>query len=147
MKIKFKNGGIIKLQPGGLMGLWQKAYDSKLGNVVRTTMFGKDYNLSDDEYQEKYGYAKPVVGTPMLPGKTSMNVFEGIEGPLVKGNFGTGAKYNAGKQIMETNKAAKIALKKSSELDRLNELALKWTNKRWDQLTKAEQYWLKLLKK
>ena len=147
MKIKFKNGGIIKLQPGGLMGLWHKAYDSKLGHGIRTAMFGKDYNLSDEEYQQKYGYAKPVIGTPMLPGKTSMNVFEGIEGPLVKGVSGTGAKYNAGKQIMETEKAAETSLKKYEEMKRLNELALKWTNKRWDELTGTEQYWLKLLKK
>lgn len=65
------------------------------------------------------------MGFPPLPAKTSMNVFEGIEGPLVKGNFGTGIKYNAGKQILETEKAANDVLKKYDEAMRLNNLSLK----------------------
>lgn len=65
------------------------------------------------------------MGLPPLPAKTSMSVFEGIEEPLVKGNFGTGIKYNAGKDIMETEKAAKIALDKYNKKKQLNDLALK----------------------
>lgn len=130
----FKQGGILKAQHG-ILTPWYKAYNSKFGRGVRNLMFGKDYNLSDEEYVQKYGYAKPITGTGMLPGKTSMNVFESIEGPLVKGSFGTGAKYNAGQQIMKTNAVSKTVQPKTvSNWD-------KFLKKSLDEQNKIVKYW------
>lgn len=107
-----KQGGVLKAQRG-ILTPWYKAYNSKFGKGVRTLMFGKDYDLSDEEYVQKYGYAKPITGTGMLPGKTSMNPFEGVEN-LVKGSFGTGAKYNSGLQAMKTKAASKLVEPKTA---------------------------------
>ena len=129
----FKNGGILKGQHG-ILTPWYNLYHSKVGEFVRDLMFGKDYNLSDEEYVQKYGYAKPITGTGMLPGKTSMNAFEGVEN-LVKGSFGTGAKYNAGQQIMKTNAISKtVQPKTASNWD-------KFLKKSLDEQNKIVKYW------
>ena len=86
-------------------------------------MFGKDYDLSNEEYQKKHGYAKPLTGTGILPSKTSMNVFGGIEN-LTKGSYGTGAVYNAGKQMLDTERAAFKSLEKFDNMTRLNRKSL-----------------------
>ena len=131
--IRYKSGGILKGQHG-ILTPWYKAYNSKFGKGVRDLMFGKDYNLSDEEYVQKHGYAKPITGTGMLPGKTSMNAFEGVEN-LVKGSFGTGAKYNAGQQIMKTNAISKtVQPKTASNWD-------KFLKKSLDEQNKIVKYW------
>ena len=164
MKLKLKNGGTIKLQSGG--SIWNQISNPRqtytdgygterpLNESKAITIGRKAYNAADrffngpsEEWCEERGMSKPIMGLPPLPAKTSMNVFEGIEGPLVKGNFGIGIKYNAGKDIMETEKSAKIALDKYNRKKKLNDLALKWTGKNYEDLAKTEQYWLKLLKK
>lgn len=66
MIYKLQNGGIVKLQNAGsipqsqnkIMKLWHTAYDSKLGEAVRNFMFGKDYNLSNEEYIQKHGFSR-----------------------------------------------------------------------------------------
>lgn len=63
--ILFKQGGIIKAQ-NGFLNTWQKAYNSKFGKGLRDFMFGKDSNLSDEEYAAKHGYNKPVGGLGVL---------------------------------------------------------------------------------
>ena len=134
IKPVYKSGGILKGQHG-ILTPWYKAYNSKFGKGVRTLMFGKDHDLSDEEYVQKYGYAKPITGTGMLPGKTSMNVFESIEGPLVKGSFGTGAKYNSGLQAMKTKAASKLVEPKTvSNWD-------KFLKKSLDEQNKIVKYW------
>ena len=66
----------------------------------------------------------------MIPGKTSMNVFESIEGPLVKGSFGTGAKYNSGLQAMKTKAASKLVEPKTvSNWDKFLKKSLDEQNK------------------
>ena len=131
--IRYKQGGILKAQRG-ILTPWYKAYNSKFGKGVRTLMFGKDSDLSDEEYVQKYGYAKPITGTGMLPGKTSMNPFEGVEN-LVKGSFGTGAKYNSGLQAMKTNAASKLIEPKTiSNWD-------KFLKKSLDEQNKIVKYW------
>lgn len=126
-------GGVIKGQHG-ILTPWYNLYNSKVGEFVRNSMFGKDYNLSDEEYVQKHGYAKPITGTGMLPGKTSMNPFEGVEN-LVKGSFGTGAKYNAGQQIMKTNAISKtVQPKTASNWD-------KFLKKSLDEQNKIVKYW------
>lgn len=138
VKFKFniaydKQGGILKAQHG-ILTPWYKAYNSKFGKGVRTLMFGKDYDLSDEEYVQKYGYAKPITGTGMLPGKTSMNPFEGVEN-LVKGSFGTGTKYNSGLQAMKTKAASKLVEPKAtSNWD-------KFLKKSLDEQNKIVKYW------
>ena len=70
----------------------------------------------------------------MLPGKTSMNPFEGVEN-LVKGSFGTGAKYNSGLQAMKTNAASKLIEPKTiSNWD-------KFLKKSLDEQNKIVKYW------
>lgn len=129
-----KWGGIIKAQHG-ILTPWYNLYNSNVGKRVRDFMLGKDHNLPDEEYVQKYGYAKPITGTGMLPGKTSMNVFEGIEGPLVKGSFGTGAKYNSGLQAMKTKVASKLVKPKTvSNWD-------KFLKKSLDEQNKIVKYW------
>lgn len=131
--VVYKSGGVLKGQTG-LFRLWHKAYDSKVGDAVRKFMLGKDYDLSDEEYVQKYGYAKPITGTGMLPGKTSMNAFEGVEN-LVKGSFGTGAKYNSGLQAMKTKAASKLVEPKTtSNWD-------KFLKKSLDEQNKIVKYW------
>lgn len=164
MKLKFKNGGTMKFQPGGSVwnqisnprqtytdgyGVERPVNESKaitIGRNIYNTL-DKFFNGPSEEWYEERGMNKPIMGFPPLPAKTSMNVFEGIEGPLVKGNFGTGIKYNAGKQMLETEKVANDVLKKYDEATRLNNLSLKWTGKKYNDLSTSEQYWLRLLKK
>lgn len=164
MILKFKNGGTVKLQPGGSVwnqisnprqtykdgyGTEREVNESKAITIGRKAYNALDrfFNGPSEEWYKERGMNKPIMGFPPLPAKTSMNIFEGIEGPLVKGNFGIGVKYNAGKQAIETENAAKIALDKYDRMKKLNDISLKWTGKNYGDLTKTEQYWLKLLKK
>lgn len=98
MKFKFKNGGIVKGQ-NGLMGLWHKAYDSKLGQGIRNFMFGKDYDLSDEEYVQKYGYNHP-------------NASAGILELLTPGEIGKLSKL--GTTLKETERATRVAKEAAS---------------------------------
>ena len=77
---------IYKLQNGGIFHLWNKAYNSKFGNTVRTFMFGKDYNLSNEEYQKKHGYAKP--------NELAMPWFTQVSGPGIIMNLNKLGKVN-----------------------------------------------------
>lgn len=132
---KFPFETLILKGQHGILTPWYKVYNSKLGEAVRNFMFGKDSDLSDEEYVQKYGYAKPITGTGMLPSKTSMNIFESIEGPLVKGSFGTGAKYNSGLQAMKTKAASKLVEPKTvSNWD-------KFLKKSLDEQNKIVKYW------
>jgi len=47
--MRYKQGGILKAQ-NGFLNTWQKAYNSKFGKGLRDFMFGKDRDLSDEEY-------------------------------------------------------------------------------------------------
>ena len=78
---KEKQGGIIKGQ-NGFLNTWQKAYNSKFGKGLRDFMFGKDNDLSDEEYLEKYGYNKPVGGIGIL-GALVAPEWEGLEIPEI----------------------------------------------------------------
>ena len=108
--IRNKQSGILKHQQGGFLNLWQKAYGSKLGEGIRTLLFGKDNNLSDEEYMQKHGIARPITGFAPLPTVPESGPFEGIE-YLTEGNFGTGARYNAGLFKKLTEKEAARVLK------------------------------------
>lgn len=77
----FKQGGIIKGR-NGFLNTWQKAYNSKFGKGFRNFMFGKDNDLSDEEYLEKYGYNKPVGGIGIL-GALVAPEWEGLEIPEI----------------------------------------------------------------
>lgn len=76
-----KQGGIIKGQ-NGFLNTWQKAYNSKFGKGLRNFMFGKDRDLSDEEYLEKYGYNKPVGSIGVL-GALVAPEWEGLEIPEI----------------------------------------------------------------
>ena len=108
MDIRYKQGGILKGQ-NGLVSIWDKAYNSQFGNAFRTFLKGSGYNLSDEDYLKKHGFNKPQTGFAPLPSVPESGPFEGIE-YLTKGHFGTGAKYNAGLQISETEKEASRVL-------------------------------------
>ena len=76
-----RSGGIIKGQ-NGFLNTWQKAYNSKFGKGLRDFMFGKDRDLTDEEYFEKYGYNKPVGGIGIL-GALVAPEWEGLEIPEI----------------------------------------------------------------
>lgn len=76
-----KQGGIIKGRDG-FLNTWQKAYNSKFGKGLRDFMFGKDRDLSDEKYLEKYGYNKPVGGIGVL-GALVAPEWEGLEIPEI----------------------------------------------------------------
>lgn len=78
---RYKQGGILKAQ-NGFLNTWQKAYNSKFGKGLRDFMFGKDNDLSDKEYLEKYGYNKPVGGIGVL-GALVAPEWEGLEIPEI----------------------------------------------------------------
>lgn len=94
MIYKFNNGGIVKLQNAGsipqsqnnIMKLWHKAYDSKLGEAVRNFMFGKDYNLSNEEYIQKHGFVRP--------NELAMPWFTQVSGPGIIMNLNKLGKVN-----------------------------------------------------
>ena len=94
MIYKLQNGGIVKLQNAGsvpqsqnkIMKFWHTAYDSKLGEAVRNFMFGKDYNLSNEEYIQKHGYAKP--------NELAMPWFTQVSGPGIIMNLNKLGKVN-----------------------------------------------------
>lgn len=46
--------------------IWQHNYDSKAGNVIRNLLFGRDHNLSEQEYIDKHGYARPNTSAGIL---------------------------------------------------------------------------------
>lgn len=83
---QFKQGGVIKGQ-NGFLNMWQKAYNSKFGKGVRDFMFGKDRDLSDEEYFNKYGYNKPIGGIGVV-GLLVAPEWEGLEALPVAENFG-----------------------------------------------------------
>ena len=107
--VKYKQGGILKAQDGTLLNTWQKAYNSNFGKGLRSILFGKDYDLSDEEYFQKHGYARPITGTVHLPMVPEEGPFMGIK-YLTKGSFGTGARYNAGLERKLTEAASKKVL-------------------------------------
>lgn len=80
-------------------------------------MFGKDRDLSDEEYLEKHGYNKPVGGLGPLVEMTTISPiadFSGVE-HLVKGTFGNGGvRANVGLRSLNAEKRA-LQLAKSYE--------------------------------
>lgn len=50
----------------GFFENWQKLYDSKVGKGVRRVVLGKDNELSDEEYINKNGYARPSTSAGIL---------------------------------------------------------------------------------
>ena len=102
-------GGVLKAQDGAFLSTWQKAYDSNFGKGLRSILFGTDYDLSDEEYFQKHGYARPITGTVHLPMVPEEGPFMGIK-YLTKGSFGTGARYNAGLERKLTEAASKKVL-------------------------------------
>ena len=90
----------------GFFKTWQQLYDSKLGNTVRNVVFGNDYDLSDQEYIDKYGYTRPTNSAGILDLMSPESAAK-----LVK----------TGKEIKEAEKVARTAketksLKESSNL-------------------------------
>jgi len=144
--IRYKQGGIIKGQ-NGFLNIWQKAYDSKFGKGLRDFMFGKDKDLSDEEYLEKHGHNKPVGGLGPFVEMTTIGPvsdFSGVSN-IVKGTFGNGGvKANVGLQNLNTEKRALQLLKSYDEELKRDRVALEWAGKKWNELTNTEKYWLKV---
>ena len=94
-------------------------------------MFGKDKDLSDEEYFNKYGYNKPIGGLGPLVEMTTIGPvadFSGVE-HLAKGTFGNGGvRANVGLKNLKTEKRA-LDLAKSfdEEIKRdKNKRAIRW---------------------
>lgn len=153
---KITNSGLIKPaivnnRNGGLLGLWDKAYNSNFGNALRTVLFGQDHNLSQEEYAEKHGFSKPLTGFAPLPTIPESGPFEGIE-YLAKGHFGTGARYNAGLQNLATEREAAKVLKQTSQpISKWDKFLRKsvqeqdgiikyWNKERFKSMRQLEQY-------
>lgn len=80
---KYKTGGILKSQHGNkFLDTWQQLYDSKFGKVLRDFLHGKDRDLSDEDYSNKYGYNKPLGNLGVL-GFLVAPEWEGLEMPEV----------------------------------------------------------------
>lgn len=138
---------IIKAQNGVLLDTWKKAYNSKFGKNLRDFMFGKDSDLSEEEYLAKHGYNKPIGGLGPLVEMTTIGPiadFSGVE-HIVKGTFGNGGvRANVGLTNLATEKRAMQLAKSYEEQLKRNKTALEWAGKRWDDLSFTEQYWLKV---
>lgn len=141
-----KQGGIIKGQ-NGFLNTWQKAYSSKFGKGLRDFMFGKDRDLSDEEYFNKYGYNKPIGGLGPLVEMTTIGPvgdFSGVSN-VVKGTFGNGGvRANVGLQSMNAEKRAIQLAKSYDEELRRDKAAIEWAGRKWKELNNTEQYWLKV---
>jgi len=120
-----KQGGIIKGQ-NGFLNTWQKAYNSKFGKGLRDFMFGKDNNLSDEEYLEKYGYNKPVGGIGIL-GALVAPEWEGLEIPEIAaqhiGNQGKVLRWFESGNSKMLKVPVKEASKKTSNWQRFLKLS------------------------
>lgn len=119
--------------------IWQKLYGSKVGKTTRDFLLGKDSDLSDEAYKEKRGYNKPIGGTGVI-GMLVMPDFSGVEN-LAKGISGFGGiKYNAGLEALETEKAAKKALKVYESAVKRDNFLKNRFGKVWKDLTPEERY-------
>lgn len=120
-----KQGGIVKAQ-NGLLNIWQKAYNSKFGKGFRDFMFGKDRDLSDEEYLEKYGYNKPVGGIGIL-GALVAPEWEGLEIPEITmqhiGNQGKALRWFESGNSKMLKVPIKEASKKTSNWQRFLKLS------------------------
>ena len=120
-----KQGGIIKGQ-NGFLNTWQKAYNSKFGKGLRDFMFGKDSDLSDEEYFEKYGYNKPVGGIGIL-GALVAPEWEGLEIPEIAaqhiGNQGKALRWFESGNSKMLKVPVKEASKKTSNWQRFLKLS------------------------
>ena len=88
-------GGKVRKGQDGFLNLWQRAYDSKFGKGLRNFMFGTDSDLSNEEYVEKHGYSKPIMGMP----------------PAVKISYIPEGVYGSTKMAEQAAKVAKEAAK------------------------------------
>lgn len=90
-------------------------------------MFGKDRDLSDEEYFNKYGYNKPIGGLGPLVEMTTIGPvgdFSGVSN-VVKGTFGNGGvRANVGLQSMNAEKRAMQLAKSYDEELRRDKAAI-----------------------
>lgn len=81
--IKDERGGVLKDQHGSkLLNKWQQLYDSKFGSLVRDFMYGKDWDLSEEDYYAKHNQPRPIGSSGML-GFLVAPEWEGLEIPEV----------------------------------------------------------------
>lgn len=120
---------------------WKKIYGSKIAKASRDFLLGKDMDLSDEAYREKYGYNKPnnsvgIMGMLVAPEWTGVeNLTKGISG------FG-GAKYNAGLEALEAERQAQKALKVYDTMTKRDAFLKERFGKVWKDFTPEEQYGL-----
>ena len=80
--------------PEWLYKLWQKNYNSKFGDSLRRAVYGRDYNLSDEEYLNKYGFMRP---------STSAGILD-LMSPTSAGKL-----LKVGNELKEAERAARVA--------------------------------------
>lgn len=67
---------------------WKKIYGSKVAKTTRDFLFGKDADLSDEAYREKYGYNRPIQTFPpgVTRGLKEAKILNGITKSIVSRN-------------------------------------------------------------
>lgn len=124
---------------GKFFDTWNKIYGSKVAKTTRNFLLGKDADLDNETYKEKYGYYKPdnSVG---IAGMLVTPEWEGVE-HLVKGISGFGGvKPNLGLKALETEKRSKQLLKSYEESLKRDTFLKNRIGKTWKELNPSEQY-------
>lgn len=126
---------------GKFFDTWNKIYGSKVAKTTRDFLLGKDMDLSDEEYKEKYGYSKPIGGAGIM-GMMVTPDFSGVDN-IVKETIGFGGvRPNLGLKALETERAARRSLKTYDMMSKRDAFLKNRIGKVWSEFTPSEQYGL-----